>query len=95
MTTSFSTDTYFKDINTLEDLDTSGMRIGTSSGSLKNIFGSEIQGNPVVQSLADKFDLINTTAIDRTAYNRDICCIERLTDISIIIKVNEQKNHKN
>lgn len=89
MTTSFSTDTYFKDISTLKELDNSGLRIGTSSGSLKDIFGKHNLGGPVVRALAAKFLFLNSTrpTIERTAHERDICCIERLADISVIIAV--------
>lgn len=89
LTTSFSTDTYYKDVNTLSELDESGLRIGTSSGSLKNVFGATDIASPLIRSLASKFFLLNSKIpmINRTAYYRDYCCIERLTDISIIIAV--------
>lgn len=89
LTTSFSTDTYFKDINTLKELDESGLKIATSSGSLKNIFGTHNSGSAVVRRLAAKYQLLNSTKpiIERTAYERDICCVERLNDISVIIAV--------
>lgn len=89
MTTSFSTVSYYKDIDTLNELDKSGLHIGTSSGSLRNIFGTQNLGTAVVRSLAKKYKLLNTTVptISRTAYKRDICCIERLTDIAVIIAV--------
>lgn len=93
MTTSFSTVSYYKDINTLEDLDESGLYVATSSGSLRNLFGSDTQeneGKPAVRSLAKKFLLLNVTEpiITRAATRRDICSIERLTDIGLILAVN-------
>lgn len=89
MVTSFSTDQYYKDINTLEELDESGLEIGTSSGSLKNLFGEKSLGTPIIRSLASKYKMISTTTpiIARAAYQRDICAIERLTDIRVIIAV--------
>lgn len=89
MVKSFSTVTYYKDITNLKELDESGLPIGTSSGSLKNLFGEKSIGSPLIWSLASKYKLLNTTVatIDRTAHDRDICCVERLTDISIIIAV--------
>lgn len=90
MYTSYSTVTYYKDISTLKELDESGLPIGTSSGSLAGIFGKNNSGGPVIRSLAGKYYFLNTTipTIERTAYKRDICCVERLTDISVIIAVN-------
>lgn len=92
LTTSYSTTSYFKDIETLDELDASGLPVGTSSGSLRNLFGAdndENDGKPAIRSLAKKFQLINKTEpiIEKAAYRRDICSIERLTDIAIIIAV--------
>lgn len=89
LVTSFSTDQYYKDINTLKELDESGLEIGTSSGSLKNLFGEPSLGTPLIRSLASKYKMINTSTpiITRAAYERDICAVERLTDIRVIIAV--------
>lgn len=92
LTTSFSTVSYYKDINTLKELDESGFEIGTSSGSLRNVFGTVNVSTPLtglISSLASKYKMINTSVpiIIRAAYKRDICCIERLTDIAVIIAV--------
>lgn len=89
LVTSFSTDQYYKDINTLKELDESGFEIGTSSGSLKNLFGEPSLGTPLTRSLASKYKMINTSTpiITRAAYERDICAVERLTDIRVIIAV--------
>lgn len=88
LTTSYSTTTYYKDIDTLEELDKSGLPIGTTSASLKDIFGEG--GTPVLRSLISKFKLFTgkvKPTIDRTAEDRDICCIEREADINVIIAV--------
>lgn len=87
LTTSFFKDSFFKDINTLSELDESGLHIGTSSGSLSNVFGPSNQSRGTIKSLITKFHLINQTAIDQTAFDRNICCIERISDIKIIIAV--------
>lgn len=89
LTTSYSTVSYFKDIDTLKELDESGLHIGTSSGSLSKLLGDQEDESAVVKSLRKKFHLFNTSdpVIDRTASKRDICCVERKTDISIIITV--------
>lgn len=89
LTRSYSTVTYYKDINTLQELDASGLPIGTTSGSLGSIF-EQSYGVPLIESLASKFQMQNTigdATIDRTAYAHDICSIERLTDVLIIIAV--------
>lgn len=72
------------------ELDKSGLTIGTSSGSMMNIFGEKDVKNKLIKSLMSKYIFIsnfNIPTIDRTAYDRDICCVERMTDISIIIAV--------
>lgn len=76
-------------MSTLKELDESGLHIGTSSGSLRNLFGVEDRESDLMKSLASKFDVLNTTetVIKRTAEKRDICCIERKTDLSIIMTV--------
>lgn len=87
LTTSFSTISHYKDIDTLEELDNSGLPIGTTSASLANVFGDD--GHPVIQSLASKFKVYNSSepVRDRTAFNRDICAIERFADVKVIIAV--------
>lgn len=83
-------------IQSLQELDESGFEIGTSSGSLKKVFGEYSLGTPLIRSLASKYKMMNTTTptIARAAYQRDICCIERLTDITVIIAVCFGRNNK-
>lgn len=87
LTTSFSTVSHYKDIDTLEELDKSGLTIGTTSASLSNIFGND--DHPLIQSLAKKFKILssNVPVIEKAAFNRDICCVERFADIKVIIAV--------
>lgn len=89
MTGLYSAEPYYKDIDTLEELDESGYPIGTTSGSLGNIFKEDF-GSPLIKSLESKYTISNITSIatiERTAYTRDICCVERQTDIKVIIAV--------
>lgn len=85
LTTSFSTSAYEAEIDTLEQLDKSGLPIVTSANSIKNFFGTD--DNPVRNSLKKKYIVANITAIEIAAYERRMCTIERFSDIRIIIKV--------
>lgn len=78
---------YFKDPETLEELDKTGLPIGTTSVSLHSMFGDD--DHPVIRSLVRKFIIITKKipVINRTAFERDICCIERYADIKVIIAV--------
>lgn len=93
---SFTTITHFKDIKTLKELDERGLPIGTSSGSLKkvfgsmeNVFGSQNFSNTIIKSLKQKYILINSTkpGLDLVAYDKNVCCIERLTDCKLFLSV--------
>ncbi|XP_037912067.1 uncharacterized protein LOC119652196 [Hermetia illucens] len=83
LTTSYSTKSYYADIHTLKQLDESGLPIGTSSRNLANILDSD--NNPVLNSLQKKFIISSVPVIDQTAFKRDICCIERASDITVIM----------
>lgn len=96
----FTTITHFKDIHTLEQLDFSGLKIGSASGSLKKVFGSmenvfgwRNMSTRTVRSLQNKYVFINSTrpALDRVANDGDICCIERLTDVKVILSVSNYR----
>ena len=81
---------YEKDIDTLEELVKTGLPIGTTSRSLGNIFTGDHE-SPLIDLLETKFTLLNKSnapIINRTAYARDICSIERLSDIPANIAVN-------
>lgn len=87
LTTSFSTISYYKDIDTFVELDKSGLPIYASSKSLNNLFGV---GNktPLMESLNSKFFIVsNVLAKDGAAYERNMCAIERYSDIRIYISV--------
>lgn len=85
MTTSFSTTAFEPQLNTLKDLDDSGLPIILSSGTVENLFGDEPIS--VLASLQAKFHLSDDSALERVATDRDMCGIERLSDVNIIIKV--------
>lgn len=88
LTTSFSTTSFYKDIDTLHELDASELPIGTSSKSLSNMFGDKDIYSPLIASLQSKFHVLSgVPIITRTSTTRDICCVERYNDIKIIIAV--------
>lgn len=85
LTTSFSKTVYEAEIDTLEQLDKSGLPIVTSANTVKNFFGTD--NHTVRNSLQKKFFVNNITAIRIAADERTVCTIERRSDIRIIIKV--------
>ncbi|XP_052902928.1 uncharacterized protein LOC128310342 [Anopheles moucheti] len=84
LTTAFSTKSYYKDLNTLAALDQSAMPIATSSRSLLDIFGNASL-SPLYRSLKGKLQVLNESARHRAAYERDVCSIERHSDVHLII----------
>uniref|UniRef100_A0A182J6R5 Ionotropic glutamate receptor C-terminal domain-containing protein n=1 Tax=Anopheles atroparvus TaxID=41427 RepID=A0A182J6R5_ANOAO len=84
LTTAFSTTSFYKDINTLAMLDRAGLPIGTSSRSLLDIFGNDSY-SALYRSLNGKLQILNESARHRAAYERDICCIERRSDVPLIV----------
>lgn len=97
----FTTVTHFEDIHTLEQLDSRGLKIGAASGSLKKVFGSmenvfgwRNMSSPTIKSLQDKYIVINSSrsALDRVAKDGNICCIERFTDVKVILSVGVDEN---
>lgn len=80
---------YYRDINTLHSLDESGIPIVTSSQSLRTLFGNTTDATPLLRSLIRKYHIFEIqNQIHRTAFKRDICSVERRSDINIIIKAN-------
>lgn len=79
---------YYKNLQTLHDLDASGLQIVTSSQSLRTLFGEQNDAKPLLQSLIKKFKIFEIDSpLQRTARKRDMCSVERYSDINIIIKV--------
>lgn len=93
LTTSFSTTVYEKEIDTLEQLDESGLPIVSSANTIKNIFGTD--RHAVRNSLQKKYFIENITAIEIAAYERRMCTVERSSDIQIIIKASWSHLFKN
>lgn len=77
-------------IDTLSELDKSGLWITASSPALRNTFGNKRTGSEMLRSLSDKIFLNTTTdqsALDRVIENRDVCSIERYSDVHILMMV--------
>ena len=76
-------------IDTLSELDNSGLTITASSPSLLNTFGNWQTYSTVLRSLKGKILLENVDrkALDRVAEHHDVCSIERYSDVHILIKV--------
>lgn len=81
---------YFSNIETLAQLDESSLRISVESHTLRNLFGSNETGSKILLSLNEKFRFYHNVdgALKRAATARDICSVERYSDIQTIIKVN-------
>lgn len=59
---------------------------------MANIFGDDLL--PVIKSLQSRINVLDGTfTLDRTAIKRDMCGIERMTDIKVIIAVCEMINY--
>lgn len=56
---------------------------------MDNVFGAQSFSNSIIRSLKRKYILVNSTqaALDAVAYDGNICCIERLTDVKVILSV--------
>lgn len=79
---------YEKDIDTLVDLDQSGLPIVASDSAIRSLFGSSTM--PVLRSLRSKSRsplLKNISTIQNAAYERNICGVERYSDVNLIIQV--------
>lgn len=87
MATAFTTPMFYKNIDTLSELDKSNLQIGTNNPTLIENFG--LNGNPVQRLLLKKVKYFNGSSaiIDRVAIQRDISALERYSDLSLIISV--------
>lgn len=75
---SFSTKSYYADVDTLEELDQSGLRIATSL----DIFSNR---TPLLANLENKRTVLNISALDRAAFYRDVAAVERKEDANLLI----------
>lgn len=84
----FHSNTFYEpELNTLAQVNASGLPIVTSSPNLHNLFGS--QSTPILDSLRAKYRIsANSTfkALNRAADARDMCGVERKTDVHVIIQ---------
>lgn len=78
-----------KNINTLEELDYSGLKIIASSPSFENLFGNSQNNSQLFSSLRGKIFLEESSlqGIERVAKSRNVCTLERYSDVNIMIKV--------
>ncbi|GLV40558.1 Ionotropic receptor 10a [Carabus blaptoides fortunei] len=82
---SYSNTLHFRDINTLEELDKSGIQIVTSSTGLIAMFGNDT--NPIIQRLKDKIFVYNmSSSMDTAANSRNLAAFERKNDAKMRIK---------
>lgn len=83
------TKTTSKEIDTLRELDRSGLKITVESPTLRKTFGNWQTGSKLLQSLKAKIFLESyaKSGIERVAEQRDVCSLERYSDVNIIIKV--------
>lgn len=82
---SFSTKSYYDDINTLEDLDQSGLRIGTSLKIFSN-------STTLLTSLESKKIWLNISALERAAFYRDVAGVERKQDANLLINTKYKRD---
>lgn len=84
----FTKPMYYDNIDTLAALDESNMKISIESNELRNIFGSDEAKSETVQSLSKKFiDFTPLSTIWRVAQYRNICSVERFSEIPILVEV--------
>lgn len=90
MYTAYTKRSSYKNIETLAELDETKLEIIFYSQSYLNLFGNgrEVYSKTLL-SLGKKtfsFDDDSEEKLHRTAYRRDVCSIERFSDVDIIIK---------
>ncbi|XP_059620702.1 uncharacterized protein LOC132264493 [Phlebotomus argentipes] len=83
--TSITTPGSYKDINTLQELDESGLIISTPSEQLFELFGDG--GTPVLDSLKRKMKMIERTTFDKIRYNEETVFISRKADSVLNIEM--------
>lgn len=78
-----------KNIDTLKELDESGLRITASSPTFHNFFGNNQDNSAIFESLKGKLFLEHTdlSAVERVANVGGIGTLERLSDVKIMLSV--------
>ncbi|XP_026478554.1 uncharacterized protein LOC113384978 [Ctenocephalides felis] len=84
LTKAYTATIYYPDINTLEDLDESGLYIYTSSPGMMDLFGSG-SDDEVINALGRKLCLTEKRkSIKLVAKNRNIASVERYDDAKLL-----------
>lgn len=76
---SFTTTSYYPDINTLNKLDKSGLQIATSLKVFEN------DNSPLIKRLQSKIISHNSSSLERAAIFRDVAGVERREDAKLLI----------
>lgn len=85
LVTSYTTTSYYRNINSLQQLDESGLRIGTASMGLADVF---VNDSSLGRSLKSKVVIINSNnTMHRAAYQKDLAVLERKEDAKMRIKL--------
>lgn len=92
LTTSYSRAVFEKEIDTLAELDRSGLPIIASADTVRTLFSHN--ETRVMSSLRSKLKGGDFAVLYEAAYNRNMCGIERLSDVNIIIKVTKLQVYK-
>lgn len=84
---SFTTTSYYPDIDTLDELDKSGLPIATSLKVFEN------DNSDLIKRLQSKITAHNTSSLERAAIFRDVAGVERREDANLLISTEYIKNN--
>lgn len=85
LTKAWSKESYYDNMKTMKNVDDSNLAMVISSRIVKNLFGED--NSTLFESLRSKIIVNNVSTLDQTAIYRNICTIERHSDVNIIMKV--------
>lgn len=85
LTKAWSKEIYYDNMKTLQMVDNSNLAMVISSRIVKNLFGED--NSTLFESLRSKIIVNNVSTLEQTAIYRNICTIERHSDVNIIMKV--------
>ncbi|XP_046602648.1 uncharacterized protein LOC124296629 [Neodiprion lecontei] len=91
----FTNPRYYRNLNTLAELDQSGLLIGTTSPNLGDIFGED-DNSPTLTHLRQKIKIFaksKVRTIDKAASGRNIAAIERRNDLMLSTKTKFLDEH--
>lgn len=77
-----------KDIDTLKELDKSGLKITASSPLFQDTFGDDHAQADILSSLRGKLflEFSDLSKVDQVANFSNVCTLERLTDVTVMIQ---------